>query len=167
MSIGKNIKTLRKINSINQKDFAKSINVTQSALSLYESDTNSPSIIVLKKIAETYKCSTDWLLDVDIKMEDKINSPGQILEFLMALETSDLAGIEIIPSNSGITITIDREDETTGKPCALMKDYLEHKSDFASIKDEDIRKICINTWIQKKLTEYDIECELTNLERSE
>lgn len=167
MSIGKNIKTLRQINGINQKDFAKSIDVTQSALSMYENDTSNPSIIVLKKIAKTYNYSIDRLLDVDIKMEDRVKAPGQLLEILMTLETSDLEGIEIVPSNSGITITIDREDEISGKPCAFMKDYLEHKSDFASIKDDEIRKICIATWIQKKLTEYDIECKLTNLERNE
>ena len=76
MSIGKNIKTLRQINGINQKDFTKSIDVTQSALSMYENDTSNPSIIVLKKIAETYNYSIDWLLDVDIKMEDRVKAPG-------------------------------------------------------------------------------------------
>ena len=60
--ISENIKILRRINSLNQKNFAKSIGVSIKRLSNWENGIDIPSLEMIIKIADTFKTSTDFIL---------------------------------------------------------------------------------------------------------
>lgn len=55
------LKELRQSLNMTQQDFVAEIGITASALSAYEKNQKSPSIGVVKRIAEKYHVSIDWL----------------------------------------------------------------------------------------------------------
>lgn len=61
------IKELRNSLGINQVEFGKRINVSKQCISNWESGYIHPSIDMLKRIAETFSVSTDYLLGLDDK----------------------------------------------------------------------------------------------------
>ena len=81
------LKELRKNRDILQKDLAKLLNVSVSTVSMWEVGTNQPSADDIKKIANLFNVSTDYLLDNEdsktvIKNDevlkdvaDKVNDP--------------------------------------------------------------------------------------------
>ncbi len=56
------LKEVRKKIGLNQTDFAKSINLTQSNYSRYESGVHEPPISLLENMRNCYNISTDWLI---------------------------------------------------------------------------------------------------------
>ena len=60
--LGQKIKQLRLSNKLTQKEFAKLFGLSESMVSLYESGSRQPSFDVLKKVAEQFNVSTDFLL---------------------------------------------------------------------------------------------------------
>lgn len=56
------IKELRLSLGINQVQFAKKLNVTKQCVSNWENANLQPSIDMLRRIAETFSISTDYLL---------------------------------------------------------------------------------------------------------
>lgn len=68
-TLGERIKELREDNDISQKDFAMKINVSNTTLSMYESNKRVPSDDVKKKIADYFNVSLDYLMGVsDIRI---------------------------------------------------------------------------------------------------
>ena len=65
MNIGKNIKRLRLLNDMKQKDLAKILSVSPQAISKWESGKNMPDISILPKIAECFGVSIDDLFGED------------------------------------------------------------------------------------------------------
>lgn len=84
-----NLKNLRKYHKITLEELADAINVSKSALSDYENEKFSPSLIICRKIADYFNTSVDNLEFSEI-MEKKANNelainlteslPKQILE---------------------------------------------------------------------------------------
>ena len=62
ITLGSRIKQLRELRNINQKDFAKKINISNVVLSRYESDERKPDYDTLQHIADFFEVSTDYLL---------------------------------------------------------------------------------------------------------
>lgn len=62
MSIGKNIKILRKQMGMTQKQFAKRLGMQDKQLCRYEVDGCAPSVKVLKKIANFCEVSIDQII---------------------------------------------------------------------------------------------------------
>lgn len=60
--LNERIVKLRKLRKITQEELAKKIGSTRSALSQYEIGTRSPDYETLKKIADYFEVSTDYLL---------------------------------------------------------------------------------------------------------
>ncbi|GIN90656.1 hypothetical protein J22TS1_17070 [Siminovitchia terrae] len=56
------LKDLRIESGYKQDEIAKKLNVTKSAYGYYEQGRNEPSLETLKKIAQTFQVSTDYLL---------------------------------------------------------------------------------------------------------
>ncbi|MCC0660702.1 helix-turn-helix transcriptional regulator [Clostridioides sp. ZZV14-6154] len=73
--LGEKIKSLRLEKNMTQEEFAESLCISRPALSLYESNKRKPDFEVLKKIAEYFNVSIDFLLDNNIK--DKTNYPNK------------------------------------------------------------------------------------------
>lgn len=61
------IKELRNSLGINQVEFGKRIGVTKQCISNWESGYIQPSIDMLRRIAETFSVSTDYLLGLSDK----------------------------------------------------------------------------------------------------
>lgn len=56
--------------TITQKDVAKRLNLSPSAVNLWEAGKTEPSTTVLAELAKWYGVSTDWLLGVESKMPE-------------------------------------------------------------------------------------------------
>lgn len=61
------IKELRMSLGINQVQFGKKLNVSKQCISNWESGYIQPSIDMLRRIAETFSVSTDYLLGLSDK----------------------------------------------------------------------------------------------------
>ena len=72
MTIHEKLKTLRKEKKWSQAELAQKLNVHTAHISRLESPKYLPSIQVLKKIAEVFEVSTDYLLF------DTVNNNGSI-----------------------------------------------------------------------------------------
>lgn len=65
MSIGENIKKIRKENGLTQTEFSKKIGISRTYLSDLENSRKSPSVETLDKIAKKLNVSTTYLLNGD------------------------------------------------------------------------------------------------------
>lgn len=66
------LKTLREARGINQQRLATELNVSQAMISKYELGLSEPDIATIKRIADFFKVSTDYLLEVS---DDKFSVP--------------------------------------------------------------------------------------------
>jgi len=60
--LGDRIKLLRENRELSQLELAKILDVGNSSLSMYESNTRKPDYEVIKKIADYFNVTTDYLL---------------------------------------------------------------------------------------------------------
>ncbi|EGP5223793.1 helix-turn-helix domain-containing protein [Enterococcus faecium] len=67
------LKELRKNKGIKQSDLAKALYLRQSSISDYENNRSTPNPDTLKKIAEYFNVSADYLLDIAPKGKDKLD----------------------------------------------------------------------------------------------
>lgn len=63
--IGKVIRLLRKEKALTQKDLGEVFNVSRDSVSLWELGKCMPDIIMLKRIAEFFDVSADYILGLD------------------------------------------------------------------------------------------------------
>lgn len=63
MKLGDNIKYFRKINNLNQKDFAEKIETAQQRVSEWECNKNEPSLYNVKKMLKIFGVSFEELTD--------------------------------------------------------------------------------------------------------
>lgn len=82
MNIGLKLKNLRLQNDKTQTDMAKILNVAKSTVSMYERNQREPSADMLKKYAQTFDVSLDYLLGNERPVEGQdyitINVYGSI-----------------------------------------------------------------------------------------
>lgn len=69
MSIGANIKRLRKERDITQEQLADFLHVTSSAVSQWETGRVMPDIIYLPKLAYLFQVSADVILGIDVDLK--------------------------------------------------------------------------------------------------
>lgn len=76
--IGSRLKSLRKEKKLTQAKLANILGVSQQSIAFYENDKREPEIKILKKIADYFDVSVDYLLgrsnykNDDINLEDLI-----------------------------------------------------------------------------------------------
>lgn len=63
--LGEQIKKLRIAKNLSQVQLAHHLGVTKQSISNWENNNILPSIEMLKKIAQFFTCSTDYLLELD------------------------------------------------------------------------------------------------------
>lgn len=79
MSIGENIRTLRKRNNITQEELGKILNVSDKTVSSWEIDRTEPSIGMVYKMASYFGCKlSDLVGDIDDE-EYFINSETRLI----------------------------------------------------------------------------------------
>ena len=59
---GQKIRDLRIENKLKQEDLAKMLNISQSTIAKYEKEQLEPNITILKKLADIFLCSIDYLV---------------------------------------------------------------------------------------------------------
>jgi transcriptional regulator with XRE-family HTH domain len=100
MSLAKKIVDLRKERNLTQKELAKSIGVHFSHISRYERGISLPSIDVVKKIAQVFSVSTDYLLlDNDqVCLATTISDPEllALFEAVSQMPEQEQAAIKIV-----------------------------------------------------------------------
>lgn len=57
------IRKYRELHEMTQKELAEQLGVTPSAVTMWESGERKPDIIMLKKLASIFDCTTDELLE--------------------------------------------------------------------------------------------------------
>ncbi|HBF4616204.1 TPA: helix-turn-helix domain-containing protein [Clostridioides difficile] len=72
MSIGESIRLLRIRMDFTLKELAMKANISPSTLSKYEKETSAPSSIVLKRIADALKTTSDEIINFDIELYNNI-----------------------------------------------------------------------------------------------
>ncbi|MGL4630645.1 MAG: helix-turn-helix domain-containing protein [Leadbetterella sp.] len=75
-----NIKALRKLRKLTLEELSDTLNISKSALSDYENDKFSPTILIARKIAEYFSVSVDQLEYSEIL--EKNESGGQAVKKL-------------------------------------------------------------------------------------
>lgn len=78
------LKELRIELKLTQKEFSEKTGITAAALSSYENNQKNPSISVLKRIAEAFNVSADWLcgLSDNKRLKNEITTYGEMLELI-------------------------------------------------------------------------------------
>lgn len=69
--LGERLQEQRLLKNLSQKEVSKSIGVSASIISNYESGERTPSIEILVALARLYHCSTDYLLGFEKIEKDK------------------------------------------------------------------------------------------------
>jgi transcriptional regulator with XRE-family HTH domain len=100
MSLAKKLVDLRKERNLTQKELAKNIGVHFSHMSRYERGISLPSIDVVKKIAQVFKVSTDYLLLDDAQTILETKSPDvellQLFKAITQMSEQERAAIKIV-----------------------------------------------------------------------
>ncbi|MFT8868495.1 helix-turn-helix domain-containing protein [Liquorilactobacillus nagelii] len=84
MTFGQKLRALRLGKKMTQEDLGKLLNVSKVSISGYENDTREPDKDSIRKLAEFFGISTDYLLGVDSSKNKKkidINDEGVIMTF--------------------------------------------------------------------------------------
>lgn len=71
LSFGKTLKQLREEKNITQPELANAIGISKGIISLWENEINEPKISYVKKLANYFSVSADYLLG----MEDEFGNP--------------------------------------------------------------------------------------------
>lgn len=74
MAFGNRLKNLREERGLSQVELAKILNIANSTLSLYESGSREPNFEILKKIANYFNVSTDYILGRNEVMSSQIEN---------------------------------------------------------------------------------------------
>jgi transcriptional regulator with XRE-family HTH domain len=80
MDIGRKIYNLRTQNNIKQHDFADIIGVSKSTMSNYERNYSTPDIDTLIRIADYFNVSIDFILDHDLRNDQKYSTSIDVAE---------------------------------------------------------------------------------------
>ena len=65
--LGEQIRNLRTARNLSQVQLANRLGVTKQSISNWENNNILPSVDMLKRIAQFFRCSTDYLLELDFK----------------------------------------------------------------------------------------------------
>lgn len=71
--IAEKIKCVREQNGLTQSELAKKLNITRSSVNAWEMGLSVPSTRYVVELAQLFKITTDYLLDVSSNIEVNIN----------------------------------------------------------------------------------------------
>lgn len=143
MTIGIKIKELRKRKGITQKELAEELNITDSAITRYESGKREPNIDMINKIAAALGVSiNELLLDSvvnlsDMTKEDKENYIDLIIEypeFKSLIELIEKQGYRVNQKMMGSDIILTKNDEIISK--IPPKDFIDFGKDTLKFINE-------------------------------
>jgi len=91
MDLGERLQELRKANNLTQAKLAKEINISLPQLVRYETKGVQPTAETLKKMAEVFNVSIDFIVngDLDNKANNSIKDQELLNQFLKVEKLSD------------------------------------------------------------------------------
>lgn len=92
--LGQRLQEQRLLKNLSQKEVAKSIGISSSIVSNYESGERTPSVEVLIALARLYHCSTDYLLGFDRIDKDRLLDVSMLSEEQRTLLQHFLSSIQ-------------------------------------------------------------------------
>lgn len=95
-----NLKLLRKTKGLTQTQFASTFNISTGTIAMWETGKRMPDSETLKRIAQFFNVSIDYLLDNEKKLPDEFGSLDDVY-FSLAKELQDK---EIDPDDIRIAI---------------------------------------------------------------
>jgi len=95
MTLGERIANLRTKHKLTQEQFAKKIGVTRASLAKYETDKSSPDFDTLKKIANYFGVTIDYLLGNEQTKQIEVIDIKEALESKTKIATWE--GKELTP----------------------------------------------------------------------
>lgn len=177
VSFAKRLKELRESNKMTQKDFAKKIGVTTTALSSYENGKQNPSITIAVKIAKEFNVSTDWLFNISKDITPiKPQTYSDIIAVLFRLDSlltyrTITENIYIPPYFGAGTDGIEGVEAITGVyedtdvisfffKDYNMKKFMEDWKKMSSLYHQNsIDDEVYNLWVQKTLEKYAVKID--------
>ena len=95
---GNKLKKLRTDKKLLQEELGKKVGVSASTIGMYEQNRREPDNTILKKIADYFEVSTDYLLDHNVKeteIENIINFKNLLIKNGFMTENEDLSEEQI------------------------------------------------------------------------
>lgn len=91
MTLSERIKWVRKVEGLNQQQFADALGLSKSIVAKYETDQANVPDRAIKEICRTFKVSESWLKDGYGSMHEDISRTQQISNFIdgVMLESND------------------------------------------------------------------------------
>lgn len=154
------LKEFRNKLNMTQAAFAEGIGITASALSAYENNLKNPSIGVVKKIAEKYHVSIDWLCGLSQSQaqqgKQEIKTYSDVIRVLLSLRNTKNLNIDITTIDwHGVENYFDAiviHDQNLKTFLREWHDVLALKTSGKSFNDK-----LYNIWLQDALQQYDFE----------
>lgn len=153
------IKELRTSKQLTQKELAETLNISTVSISSYETGTKTPSLDMVKNIAQKCNVSIDWLcgLSDNMTLDNHITTYRELFKlFITAFDTR----YQIDAAASGLIIDTINTDEMSVS-ITLHEDPNFHsffskwydifKLHCDGTIDDDLYKM----WIEKQLKQYD------------
>lgn len=111
--VGERLKFLRERENLTQQELADKLKITRSALSLYETNRREPDNDTLKKFAEFFSVTTDYLLGRDEPSTKTHGLPQTIAAYLPEgfSELSDEAKKEVLDFIDYIKVKYDKKKQ--------------------------------------------------------
>jgi len=96
-NFGDNLKKIRTIKNISQGELAQKVNMHATHISRYERNVTTPSIDILKKLAEALEITIDELVygDINNKLESSIQD-NELINLFKRIQTLDEKQIETV-----------------------------------------------------------------------
>lgn len=85
-ALGEHLAELRKKNHYKQKDLARKLNVSQQVISNIERGFSMPDINLLKKIADLYGISLDYLVGRDFSAQEENDIEQKIINCIKKMD---------------------------------------------------------------------------------
>lgn len=147
--LGDRLKLLREQMKLTQKEFSELVGCTSATLSAYENGSKSPSLKIVKNIAEKTKVSIDWLCGLSDNQSNslKLDTYEDIIDLFLQLEKK---------------VELNTIFFKTWPPMAIIgfdnEDLSEFMYDWARIKELYDRKVIDDSmylpWLDAKKRQY-------------
>lgn len=151
------IKELRASLNMTQRDFAKHVGCTAATLSAYENGSKSPSLEIIKNVAEKCHVSIDWLCGLTDKKENskKPRTYADVVDTLFSLLNHKQLNFDICKFEDIDAILFGFENKKVND---FFRDWLKIKK----LYDENvIDKSIYEPWLKSKLE--DLNCEIKSI----
>lgn len=154
------VRSLRESLNMSQAEFAKSVDTSQTTLSSYENIDKTPSFDIVKRIAEKYEVSIDWLcgLSDNKKNNPEISTYSDMFKLFIDLCSvkyepdaffgpKNIVELSIVSSSDNVHFIIHNDDNFN----TFFKEWLKMYKLFT---EKTIDEELYTLWLKKELSKY-------------